>query len=579
MNYILVFILLVILVSPDNLTAQDKYLVIRNNAESIDSIRFSSSDEANTILQNKIDALIADNFLEASLDSIWIDSLTQNVFADIHIGPVYSFENILRDSLDESLIQKTGVREISTRENYLRFRSRYTAFFAENGYPFARLRLSNYQSDSSHFSGYLILDRGPRVLIDSIRLNGPQILSKQFLESYLDIEEGSEYRHSRIRQIERRIQRLEFIQQYKSPELRFYGDYATIDLYLQEKQSGRFDFLFGIIPTSNFDDRSVFLSLDLTAEFINRLGAGEYFFIDYERLRPEQQKFQLNINYPYILSLDYGLDIDFSIFRNSLEFQTLYSDIGIEYLLNADDKIKLSWNYESSEIIELDTIQLLSTGKLPQDLDVSQTGISAQISINRLDYKFNPSSGSSLFFKATAGRKSIKRNTSILQLESEEYDFSQAYDSLDLKSSRFQLIGNFRNYIRISNRGSLGSSIRAAWRYSKAGLFRNEKFQIGGNKLLRGFDEARFFTSYYMVGSIEYKLLLSQDSYISVPFIDFAVLQDDFENTQWALGLGAGLGLRTNAGVFVFSVAVGRTKTEDFDWRRPKAHFGYVSTF
>jgi hypothetical protein len=43
--------------------------------------------------------------------------------------------------------------------------------------------------------------------------------------------------------------------------------------------------------------------------------------------------------------------------------------------------------------------------------------------------------------------------------------------------------------------------------------FRNELFQIGGNRLLRGFDEESQFVSQYLVPSVEYRYLIGQNSY------------------------------------------------------------------
>ena len=102
---------------------------------------------------------------------------------------------------------------------------------------------------------------------------------------------------------------------------------------------------------------------------------------------------------------------------------------------------------------------------------------------------------------------------------------------------------------------------------------------MGGNKLLRGFDEAQFFSSYYLVTGMAYRILLSNNSYISIPFIDFGWLEDGTGSSMWALGFGTGLGIETGAGLFQFSIATGRTEPGSFDFRRPKVHLGFSSLF
>lgn len=523
--------------------------------------------------------LESENYLEAHIDSIYFDSINQEYHLSLFKGPLYDFELISLDSIDQDLKDKLDYPLLRNKNEFLDFRKRTIAILGNQGYPFAKLHLDNHEAGWLDSLSYLSINPGPQIVVDSLRINGNVKLSKKYLENFLNIKQGSLYHHTRVSNIKNNLGQLGFLEQYADPTLTFFGSYATVDLYLNARNASRFDFLFGIIPTSSFSDRSLFVSFDLTAEMRNKLGSGEYFYVDFERLRPEQQKFQFKFNYPYLLGLKYGLDIDFSIFRLSLDYQTLSSDIGLEYLINNTDKLKLSWNYESSNLVEVDTTSLLSTGLLPEDLDVSQNGIAVALNISRLDYPFNPRKGYAIQLKTAAGLKKIKQNTSILQLQNENYDFSNAYDSLSLRSTRFEAKADIRNFLPISIRNTIATYIQMGWRYSESGLYRNEKFQIGGNKLLRGFDEARFFTSWYGISTIEHRILLSNNSYLNAPFLDFGYLDGPDNQKMWAMGIGGGLGIETNAGVFTFSIAVGRTKEQDFDLRRPKAHLGFVSIF
>ena len=526
-----------------------------------------------------LDEKIQQNYLEASIDSMWLDT-TQNIhYALFYQGPKYSFENVILDSLDQTLLKKNSVGKITGAQDYMLFRKSFIQYYADNGYPFAKIYLNQASQKQAEISGTLKLDKGRFIIVDSLILNGPIKLSKNFLEKYLDIKEGNPYQHSRISRVSQNLDQLAFLDQIQPPQVTFFGNYATIDLFLQEKSTSRFDLLFGVIPTNNFQDRSLFLSLDMTAELYNKLGYGEYLFVDFERLRPEQQRFEFQFNYPYIFKWDYGLDIDFNIFRLSLDYQTLLSDVGIEYIINNRNRLKLSWNYESSNIVELDTTQMLQTGQLPQDLDIDQNGLSVELRLNNLDHPVNPLSGRSLDFKATLGLREIKRNADIIQLKNQEFDFESAYDSLQLRSSRIELKTSFRNFIPIGKRNTLASIFNAGWRYSSQRLFRNEKFQIGGNQLLRGFDEAQFFTSYYTVLSLENRLLLSENSFLNLPFVDLAMLENNQNDPSFAIGIGGGISIETKAGLFSFSIAVGRTENIDFDLQRPKAHLGFISLF
>lgn len=158
-------------------------------------------------------------------------------------------------------------------------------------------------------------------------------------------------------------------------------------------------------------------------------------------------------------------------------------------------------------------------------------------------------------------------------------NFSEQYDSLGTSVPRFELSTDFSYFLPLALRAAIGAHARLGWRYSDSGLLRNEKYQIGGNKLLRGFDEASIFTSYYALATFEYRLLLSNNSYFSVPFIDFGFIEDVDGNSLFVTGIGASLGVETPVGLFNFSLAAGRTSEEGFDFSKPKAHFGFVSLF
>ncbi len=55
--------------------------------------------------------------------------------------------------------------------------------------------------------------------------------------------------------------------------------------------------------------------------------------------------------------------------------------------------------------------------------------------------------------------------------------------------------------------------MNAGW-YSSPNVFRNELFEIGGYKLLRGFNEESIYANSYEIGTLEYRLLTGINSYL-----------------------------------------------------------------
>ncbi|MBK8568141.1 MAG: BamA/TamA family outer membrane protein [Saprospiraceae bacterium] len=93
--------------------------------------------------------------------------------------------------------------------------------------------------------------------------------------------------------------------------------------------------------------------------------------------------------------------------------------------------------------------------------------------------------------------------------------------------------------------------------FSEEKVYQNEQFRIGGNRLLRGFDEESVFATLFAVFTLEYRLLIGQNSYFYT-FGDYGYVEDKrigqpsrYDNP---LGFGGGLTFETSAGVFGISL-------------------------
>ena len=538
-----------------------------------------------TLLKPQLDQMIADNYLEASLDSTVITEDGSTAKAYIHVGPQYNFQALRLDSISEDLLKRLDIRAPRTAQEFLIARDKLTAYYGDHGYPFALVRLSELELQDGVVKGYLEVEERNKIIMDSIIVHGEVEIRQGFLNNYLDIYSGELYSHTKLKSVKRKLDQLAFLKTTEEPALSFVYDYASVNIYVEPENTSRFDVIFGVIPTNNIMGRQLFLSLDFSAELLNRLGYGEYLYIDFERLRPEQQKFDFAFNYPYILDTPFAIDATFSIFRNALNFQTVKSDLGVQYLINSTDYLKVAWNLEASRLVEVDTMALLSTQRLPDQLSVSQTGLSLRYFMTRLDHRFNPRRGLSINASAVGGQRRILVDPGIVSLSDDNINFAESYDTLDLVTPRFELKADISYFVPIKRRGVFGIHARGGWRFTSGdnNLLINEQFQIGGNQLLRGFDEASIFTPFYAVGTAEFRLLLSDNSYFSAPFIDVGYVDRDIGGgnsvIELAVGIGAGLVFETKVGLFNFSIASGRNDDQGFDFGRPKAHFGFSSLF
>lgn len=578
----IVFSLVLLVVGTDCLAQVEQIQLIQTcgTAAAFEEALITNTDNRPTLdlVNEKINQLLAEDRLEAGIDSIVYDSQTSCDKVYLHVGPRYTFDQISLDSISNDLLDRIDIHQPRTTTEYLDSRAKLADYYATKGYPFARVKLEELQMDNGVISGTLKVDEGNLVIQDSIIINGKVQIRQGYLRNYLDFHKGEPYDHSKVKEIKEKLDKLRFLKTTEDPNLSFIYDYASLNLFVEPRNTSRFDLLFGIIPTNNIQGRQLFLSLDFTTELLNKLGYGEYIFLNFERLRPEQQKLDVRFNYPYLLDSPFAIDLSFEIFRNALDYQTTKSDLGVQYLINSSDYIKVAWNFESSKIVEMDSLAIVNARALPQDLSVTQSGLSVQAVISKLDYRYNPRRGYSIEVGAVGGQRRILIDPGILALSNNEVDFQSLYDSLDLVSPRFELTTSLSYFLPIARRGTVGFLANGGWRYTPGELLRNEKFQIGGNQLLRGFDEASLFTSYYGVASLEYRLLLSENSYFSAPFVDIGYIELNGDD-QLAIGIGAGLVAETKVGLFNFSVAVGQNQAQSFDFSRPKAHFGFVSLF
>jgi hemolysin activation/secretion protein len=174
------------------------------------------------------------------------------------------------------------------------------------------------------------------------------------------------------------------------------------------------------------------------------------------------------------------------------------------------------------------------------------------------------------------------RNTTIENLydASSSRRFAYLYDSVASRSYKYTGTVTLNYFLPITKRLILRSNYNGGIVYNPT-LFRNELFQIGGYRLLRGFDEASLFVNQYHVASVEPRYILSQNSFLFT-FLDGGLIQSPYLNNKQqknALGIGAGISLETKNGLFNFVYALGNNLGGGIQFRNSKIHFGYVNTF
>lgn len=512
-------------------------------------------------------------------------------FASIDVGVQYKQADLNVSIGDQDLMNEVGVNTKDyinkpvTGESLSGLSDKIIGYLENNGYPFASVQMQNVNVVDDKVSGDLNINRNKYIVYDTINYSGEVILNMGYLNQYLDIKVGEPYSKRDILKIKERFKNLGFMDLKQDPTINFINEKAVLNLVSKKKKSSRFDFLIGLQQNQGNSGQEYTITGEFTAELLNKLGYGEMIFAEFKRLQPETQELELKFQYPYILNMPFGIDTRFKLFRNSTQFLELNLQLGLQYQLSGQDYLKGFWNYESSRLLDIDSTVILNSRRLPQNLDVSFSGLGIAGHTNRLDYRFNPRKGYYVTTEGTIGFKTVSPNTAVQELQNEFVDFSNSYDSLQLRTYQYDVKLDAGYYIPLLSNVIIKSRVRSAYKWSAASIYSNELYRIGGNNIMRGFDEQSIRAQFYSIMTFELRFLLAQQASnftLSLPFIDYGFVYNELSVIQkWdqPIGVGIGMNFETGAGLFNFAIAAGKQLNNPIDFGKLKIHFGYESLF
>ena len=239
------------------------------------------------------------------------------------------------------------------------------------------------------------------------------------------------------------------------------------------------------------------------------------------------------------------------------------------YGLSRGNFFNLSFYYDASQIIT--TTNYLDAIKLPPFADVTTRGIGIGLKTNKLNYKFNPRSGYAITFNLKAGNKKIIKNPVFNE---------SAYEGLTLNNNSYSVLFDGSWYIPIMKRSTIKLS-NSTGTLINNNLFYNELFRIGGFQLMRGIDESSIFASTYSIQTLEYRILLEENSYFYL-FTDLGFWEQNL-NTGYLndipFSFGSGISFETKPGIFSINYALGQQFNNPIQLNAAKVHFGFVSLF
>ncbi len=565
--------------------AQDSIIFLKNNPNFPKTAADTAS--AVNILRGVLKPLHAQTFLEASFDSVLI--FQKNIIAYLHIGKPYKWASLRNGNVNPDYLSQVGYRErlfenkpFSAKE-IANIEEKLLNFAEDTGFPFAQVWLDSINIENAAVSAALMMTIGSPFRFDSIELSGFAKISPRFLENYLDVKKGSVFNRTKVLKMAARLAELPYLTVRKPPTVRFTeGGYAVVNVLLDNRKASRWDFLVGVQPTTQPDGSQKFgITFNGTADFQNLLGVGERIYASFENLRPQSPRLNVKASYPYILNLPYGFEGAFDLYKRDSTYIETHANAGVQYLLDGSSYLKLFWqNYNANNLI-INRLQVQQTRKLPATLDVSTNTLGLEFLKQQLDYRFNPRRGWAILLRGGAGIRTVRQNSDILDIKDPTFDFKSLYDTVTLRSFQYRLDNKTEFYVPVLKRSVLKLAVTSGWLFTSSPISQNEQYRIGGNRLLRGFDEESLFATRYAVGTLEYRLLIGRNSYLYA-FGDVGYIQNKTRTAQTKdtpVGFGAGITFETNVGLFGVTVALGQQQGNPVNFRNVKTHFGYVSLF
>ena len=421
-----------------------------------------------------------------------------------------------------------------------------------NGYPFARVRLTDLQYEQSKLIADLDLQPNQRVKWVGLNLESSKIkLSSRFLENYLHIRAGDWYDQEQINLLPVRLKQLSYLRDVKPAELLFTPEGATLYLYLESRPVSSFNGTIGL--QQNPVTLKYQFTGDVRLRLQNVLKRAEFFELNWRSIQPGSPQLKTQASLPYLFRTPFGLDGQFQLIKRDSTFLELKSGAGISYFLNAGNTLKAFYKNHQSN--------LLNAGNQSGFSNMVNNQYGLAIQHQQVDFLPNPRKGLVWMIEGSAGNRKITR------------------DSIEKRSLVMNISGSFDWYIPIGKRWVFKTGLNTE-SYIADSTQTNELIRFGGNLNQRGFLEDEFYATTRTTGSLEIRFVLDQFSNLFL-FYDQTWYERNAKSylQDTPFGFGGGIRFGTNIGIFSLTYALGKQQSNPILLRDSKIHFGYIAYF
>lgn len=546
---------------------------------------FANRFDADTYIATLLPTLQARGFLTASVDSVKLDSAAATVA--LYLGEEYKWGFIRTQPADAPLLEALHFPVLKGALNVAALKGwqkKILDYLEDNGRPFGKTFLDSINVNGREVSALLRIEEGPPYKIDSLQVFGDAKVANEFLYKYLQLPPGTPYNKQKLQAVSKKLSELTYVEEESPARLQMLPTGGVLNLYLKAKRSSQINALVGFLPNSEqaTGERKFQLTIDANVLLKNALGAGETMGLVWQQLQKGSPRLNLLYEQPYIFGSRFGATFSLDMYKRDSFFLNLNMNLGLNYRLGEKQTASVFLQRRQSIVNGINAAAIVQTRQLPQEADVSSLNLGIGYDYNSTDYRYNPRRGRVFSFVSSAGMKSLKKNNLILELKDPydpDFKFESLYDTVKLKAYQFRITASAAQFVQTGKQTTIKFGLNAGV-FQSANIFRNELFLIGGNRLLRGFDEESQFVSQYAVGTAEFRLLTGLNANF-FGFVDGGWGKYPLERVQshTYVSTGAGLSFQPKAGLINVTLAVGKRDDDTFNLRQSKIHIGFVSFF
>lgn len=559
------------------------------------------SSQVQTNLRQVLTQLQDKGYLAASVDTLFLEDSSYTAY--LLVGARYEWAQLENGNVAEDFLSAIGFKERFYEQTPFYYKEvnkvqeKLLRYLEEHGYPFAQVYLDSIRLTETTIAARLYYNKGPLITFEKLVIKGKSRTNKKtsnskvrikagFLSSYLGIRPDKLYSEKLIKKIQNRMDALRYLSSYQKPYVVFREDKAAVHLFVNDRPSSKIDLLIGLLPSQDpiTQQQRFDFTGNIDIDLINPFGTGKRVQFKFQQLSLGTSDLLIRFNWPYLLRTPLGLDMAFKLYKRDSSFIDIITDVGVQYLFNGNSYIKAFWVNTTTNLINIDVDQVRQTRRLPSMVDLSNSSFGLEVYYDNLDYKYNPKKGFELLAMASFAVKRVRPNNAIQELEDPfdaNFNFATLYDTIVTNTFQYRFLLQYSQFVQILPWSTIMGRYRGGLLLSKDPIYDNETFRIGGNRILRGFDEESILATWYNVFTVEWRFLFGRNSY-AYAFGDVAYTQRQTVSTALndvPYGFGIGVALETKVGVFALSYALGSQQGNPVLFSNGKVHFGYVYAF